>query len=67
MDPKALKKDRILNKTALDLFVFSALGYAAGFCVCIFFKHKSAVNWFTAGMGSSIALGINKEHYHALP
>ena len=54
-----------MNKTALDLFVFSALGYAAGFCVCIFFKHKSAVNWFTAGMGSSIALGMNKEHYHA--
>jgi hypothetical protein len=54
------RKDTILNKTALDLIVFSGIGYTIGIGLSIFFKNKLFARHLTAGMGSSYAFAINK-------
>jgi hypothetical protein len=64
MNEKILKKDTILNKTALDLIVFSGIGYTAGVLLSVFFKNKLMARHLTAGMGSSYAFCINKSNFN---
>ncbi len=63
---KLLRKDTILNKTGLDLLVFSALGYSAGVALSVFCRNKLLARHFTAGMGSSYAFCINKDSFSKL-
>jgi hypothetical protein len=61
-----MRKDTLLNKTALDLFVFSALGYGMGVALSVFCRNKLLARHFTAGMGSSYAFCINKDSFNKL-
>lgn len=63
---KLLIKDTLLNKTAIDLIVFSALGYGAGVALSVFCRNKLLARHFTAGMGSSYAFCINKSSFNKL-
>lgn len=63
---RLLHKDTILNKTALDLIVFSGLGYATGIALSVFCRNKLLARHFTAGVGSSYAFCINKDSFNKL-
>lgn len=52
--------DTILNKTVIDLAVYSAVGYAAGLGASLFFKNKAAVRNALAGLGGSYGFILNK-------
>lgn len=55
--------DTILNKTFLDLAVYSIAGYAIGFGLSIFFKQKTPIKNFVAGIGGSYGLALNKTNF----
>lgn len=54
------KIDTILNKTVLDLAVYSTIGYAFGLGVGFFFKNKQVVRNALAGVGGSYGFVLNK-------
>ncbi len=56
--------DTILNKTFLDLAVYSLAGYGVGIGLSIFFKQKSLVKNFAAGIGGSYGFAINKANFN---
>lgn len=58
--------DTILNKTFLDLAVYSLAGYGVGLGLSIFFKQKSAIRSLTAGIGGSYGFALNKANFNHL-
>jgi hypothetical protein len=58
------KIDTILNKTMIDLGIFSLLGYTVGIGVSLFFRNRYIVRNFVAGMGGSYALALNHHSFH---
>lgn len=60
------KLDTILNKTFLDLVVFSGMGYVAGIGASIFFRHRLPIKSVAAGLGGSFAFVNNRRHFNAL-
>jgi hypothetical protein len=58
--------DTILNKTFLDLAVYSLVGYGCGIGLSIFFKQKSLIRNFAAGIGGSYGFALNKANFNHL-
>lgn len=58
--------DTILNKTFLDLAVYSLAGYGVGIGLSIFFKQKSLIRNFAAGIGGSYGFALNKANFNHL-
>ena len=58
--------DTVLNKTFLDLAVYSLAGYGIGVGLSIFFKQKSLVKNFAAGIGGSYGFALNKANFNHL-
>ncbi len=58
--------DTILNKTFLDLAVYSLAGYGVGIGLSIFFKQKSVIKNFAAGIGGSYGFALNKANFNHL-
>lgn len=58
--------DTILNKTFLDLAVYSLAGYGIGIGLSIFFKQKSLIRNFAAGIGGSYGFALNKANFNHL-
>jgi len=58
--------DTLLNKTFLDLTVYSIAGYALGVGLSIFFKQKSLIRNFGAGVGGSYGFALNKNKLNLL-
>jgi hypothetical protein len=54
------KIDNILNKTILDMGVFSAFGWGVGIGVGIFFHRVQPIRSLLAGVGGSYGFVINK-------
>lgn len=62
-----IKLDTILNKTVLDLGVYSCLGYGVGFVVGALFKKTHVMKNFAGGIGGSYGFVLNKDSFnHAL-
>ena len=57
--------DTILNKTFLDLAVYSLAGYGVGIGASILFKNKSVVRNLFAGLGGSYGFTLNKKNFNA--
>jgi len=55
-----------LNKTFLDLTVYSLAGYTLGIGLSIFFKQKSLIRNFGAGIGGSYGFALNKNKLNLL-
>jgi hypothetical protein len=58
--------DTILNKTFLDLAVYSLAGYGLGLGLSIFFKQKSVIRNITAGIGGSYGFALNRANFNHL-
>ncbi len=58
--------DTILNKTFLDLAVYSIAGYGVGIGLSIFFRQKSIIRNIAAGIGGSYGFAINKANFNHL-
>ena len=58
--------DTILNKTFLDLAVYSLAGYGVGIGLSIFFKQKSLIRNFAAGIGGSYGFALNRTNFNHL-
>lgn len=54
------KIDNILNKTALDIGVFSLLGWTVGVGVGVFFHQAGPIRSLLAGVGGSYGFMANK-------
>ena len=57
------KMDTLLNKTLIDLVVYSGIGFTAGMAASIFFKNKSVIRNVWAGVGGSYGFMINKHQF----
>ncbi len=55
--------DTVLNKTLLDLVVYSAFGYTAGIGASLLFRNKAFVRNMAAGMGGSYAYILNMRNF----
>ena len=55
--------DTILNKTFLDLAVYSIAGYSIGVGLSIFFKQKSSIRNLAAGIGGSYGFALNRANF----
>lgn len=60
------KLDSLLNKTFLDLTVYSLAGYAFGIGLSVFFKQKSIIRNLCAGVGGSYGFALNKNKLNLL-
>jgi len=58
------KLDSVLNKTFLDLVVYSVGGYAIGLGASILFKNKAPIRNVLAGIGGSYGFAINKANFN---
>ena len=58
--------DTILNKTFLDLAVYSIAGYGVGIGLSIFFRQKSIIRNIAAGIGGSYGFAISKANFNHL-
>ena len=61
--------DRILNKTALDLVVFSTAGYAVGLAAGLLFRNSrfictSTIRSIGAGLGGGYAYNSNRKEFN---
>lgn len=54
------KIDNILNKTVLDITVFSAVGWTAGIIAGFFFHNAAPIRHLFAGAGGSYGLVTNR-------
>ena len=57
---KQRKIDSTLNKTFLDIAVFSAIGWSAGILAGLFFKKAAPVRYVWSGVGGSYGLVLNR-------
>lgn len=62
IDEKQRKIDTILNKTVLDISIFSIAGWSAGLLAGIFFHNSAPVRHILAGVGGSYGLIANRTH-----
>ena len=63
-DDQQRKLDTVLNKTFLDLVVYSIGGYVVGFGASILFKNKAPIRNVLAGLGGSYGFAINKANFN---
>ncbi len=56
------KIDNILNKTVLDITVFSAVGWTVGLAAGIFFHQAAPIRGLLAGVGGSYGFMNNKRN-----
>ena len=59
--------DTVLNKTLLDLMVYSAFGYTVGVGASILFRNKAPVRNLAAGFGGSYAYILNMRNFSKAP
>jgi hypothetical protein len=52
--------DRILNKTVLDIAIFSTIGWSVGLVAGLFFHQKAPIRNLMAGIGGSYGFVNNK-------
>jgi hypothetical protein len=62
LDARQRKIDNILNKTFLDIGVFSLLGWSVGLGASLFFRQKAPVRNLLAGVGGSYGFVLNRVH-----
>jgi len=55
------KIDILYNKTVIDIFLYSGVGYVTGFALSIFFKNKSASRSIMTGLGCGYGFSSNKQ------
>lgn len=55
--------DTVLNKTFLDLVVYTLAGYGVGLGLSIFFKQKAMIRHITAGIGGSYGFSLNMANF----
>jgi hypothetical protein len=60
------KLDTTLNKTFLDLGVFSLIGLTIGMGASLFFRRGYAIRNFAAGFGGSYAIVQNQNSFTKL-
>jgi len=60
LSQKQRKIDNILNKTVLDIAVFSLCGWTAGLAASIFFRQKAPIRHLLAGLGGSYGFVQNR-------
>ena len=60
------KLDTVLNKTVLDLFTYSTMGYIGGIMAGIIFKQRYAVRNLAAGIGGSYGYLLNKNSFNKI-
>jgi hypothetical protein len=58
--------DTILNKTFLDLAVYSLAGYGLGIGASILFKNKSVIRNLFAGLGGSYGFTLNRKNFNGV-
>ena len=57
--------DKLLNKTALDFFLYSGIGYVSALCFgAIFFRNVKIVSQFGAGVGCGYAFNKNRKLFN---
>ena len=56
----------MLNKTVLDLCVYSGFGFVGGLAVGVFFKKPYVIRNFAAGVGGSYAFALNKGSFNKI-
>lgn len=56
------KIDTLLNKTVLDLGVYSAIGYSVGLLTGVLFRNGQGLRYALSGMGGSYGFVINKSN-----
>ena len=57
----------LLNKTALDFFVYSGIGWIGGALGSVFFKRsRKFIRALGAGVGSGYAFNMNKNIFNNL-
>jgi hypothetical protein len=59
---KQRKIDNILNKTVLDIGVFSIIGWTVGLGAGLFFRQKLPIRNLFAGIGGSYGFVLNRIH-----
>jgi len=57
------KIDTSLNKTILDVILFSGAGYMIGCGVSLFFHKKFVIRNMVAGVGGSYAFILNQSQF----
>ena len=62
LDHRQRKIDNILNKTVLDIGVFSAFGWTFGLAAGIFFHRSAPIRSLFAGIGGSYGFVNNRVH-----
>jgi hypothetical protein len=62
LDARQRKIDNILNKTFLDIGIFSLLGWSVGLGASLFFRKKAPVRNLLAGVGGSYGFVLNRVH-----
>jgi hypothetical protein len=60
LDQRQRKIDTILNKTLLDIVVFSAIGWTVGLGAGIFFHRAAPIRNLFAGIGGSYGFVANR-------
>lgn len=60
LEERQRKIDSILNKTVLDVAVFSALGWGVGLGVGLFFHRAAPIRSLLAGVGGSYGFVANR-------
>lgn len=58
-----LNRDRLINRTVIDLAVYSSIGFLAGGMLSIFFKRKAAFTTFSTGFGCGLGFTENSKHF----
>jgi len=62
LEAKQRKIDNILNKTVLDIGVFTLVGWTVGLGAGLFFRQKVPIRNLLAGIGGSYGFVINRIH-----
>lgn len=60
LNQRQKKIDNILNKTVLDIAVFSAIGWTVGLAAGLFFHKAAPIRNLFAGVGGSYGFVANK-------
>ena len=55
-----------MNKTVLDLMVYSAFGYAFGIGASVLFRGKGKIRNIAAGVGGSYAYVLNMNNFNKI-
>lgn len=60
LDQRQRKIDNILNKTVLDIAVFSGIGWTVGLAAGLFFHRAQPIRSLFAGIGGSYGFVVNR-------